>query len=268
MPRKTNKTSHVLNLITNGTPETEEAQETPGAKPSAEPEASAKEAGATKESASQPEGQKPAPENKVIVVNETSENEKLSNEIKNRLEAQLEAEIAQEKGTAKASADNKVDLAESKAEPAAVPKSVESASMDDDRKDEEDAGKEKALTEAQEPAETVKTSSEETAAESSVDKQEPKKEPEEKTYRMVNVMERLLNDMNLDEQMKQYGVCRCSRCKADVQALVLTKLPAKYVIVDNTETSPLIGFYKGSFHVRIFTEIMKACMTVKESPRH
>ena len=72
MAKKTNKTSHVLNLLTNGAPEGEEAKESQSP--------SGKETGAA------------APENKVIVVNETSENEKLSNEIKNRLEAQLEAE--------------------------------------------------------------------------------------------------------------------------------------------------------------------------------
>ena len=264
MPRKTNKTSHVLNLITNGAPEAEEAQETPEAKASAEPAAPAKDAGAAKDTGViQPEGQKAAPENKVIVVNETSENEKLSNEIKNRLETRLEAEIAQERGTAEAPAAE-ADLTESKEEPPAA-EPVESAATDIGGKDEKTAEKEAEPAETQKTAETAKDSEKKTA-EPPADKQE--KKPEEKTYHMLNVMERLLNDMNLDEQMEQYGMCRCSRCKADVQALVLTKLPAKYVIVDNTETSPLIGFYKGSFHVRIFTEIMKACMTVKESPRH
>ena len=62
MAKKTNKTAHLLNTLTSGTTEAEEAKESQGA----------------------------SPENKVIVVNETSENEKLSNEIKNRLEAQLE----------------------------------------------------------------------------------------------------------------------------------------------------------------------------------
>ena len=262
MPRKTNKTSHVLNLITNGTPETEETQEPQEAKKSSEEPAAAvaKETGG-----SQPEGQKPVPENKVIVVNETSENEKLSNEIKNRLEAQLEAEIAQERGTSAAvlpesenkaaeTAEEPVKEAEEPAKAETVPEETAKAS-----EPEEPAKEAQKEAEAAIPAE---------AAHSEQITEPEKKKPEEKIYHMMNVMERLLNDMNLEEQMQQYGVCCCSRCKADVQALVLTRLPAKYVIVDDTQTSPLIGYYKGSFHVRIFTEIMKACMTVKESPRH
>ena len=269
MPRKTNKTSHVLNLITNGTPETEEAQETPEAKKSSEksPDSSAKDAAAVKETGvSQPEAQKSAPENKVIVVNETSENEKLSNEIKNRLEAQLEAEIAQERGTSAAVSTEQTEEKEQE------PVKMESADMQESAETEtKPAEPEEALESAEisegagEKKETAVVPEAEHSEKAAASEE---KKPEEVTYRMMNVMERLLNDMNLDEQMEQYGVCRCSRCKADVQALVLTRLPAKYVIVDETQTSPLIGFYKGSFHVRIFTEIMKACMTVKESPRH
>lgn len=123
---------------------------------------------------------------KVIVVNETSENDKISNEILNRLTDQLEQE-------------------------------------------------EKKITDS---------------------------------YRMVNVMEQLLNRQNLNKYMEQYGVCTCSRCRADVLALILTRLPAKYVVVDGSSVAPIIGFYEGKFKIRILTEIIKSCMDVKDNPRH
>ena len=76
-------------------------------------------------------------------------------------------------------------------------------------------------------------------------------------YHMVNVMEQILRRMNL-----------CSRCQADVLALILTRLPAKYVVVDESSTAPIIGFYESKFRVRILTEIIKACIDVKDHPRH
>ena len=87
-------------------------------------------------------------------------------------------------------------------------------------------------------------------------------------YHMVNVMEQILMRMNLKQYLKQYDVCMCSRCQADVMALILTRLPAKYVVVDESSTAPIIGFYESKFTVRILTEIIKACMDVKEKPRH
>ena len=85
---------------------------------------------------------------------------------------------------------------------------------------------------------------------------------------MVNVMEQILRRMNLPHHMEQYGVCMCSRCQADVLALILTRLPAKYVVVDESSTAPIIGFYESKFRVRILTEIIKACIDVKDHPRH
>lgn len=234
MARKTNKTSHVMNLITNGGPETEEVQE-----------------GALKESVAAPEPQKPAPENKVIVVNETSENEKLSNEIKNRLEAQLEAEVAEAQAAGQMSASGMERAGEgmvAEAEPFAPAQESPAA------------GQEQPSAPAQPQAVRMQPASRDNVGFRDV--------PAEPQYRMLNVMERILGNMDLQAEMKQYGVCLCSRCRADVQALVLTNLPAKYVIVDATATSPIIGYYEGNYRTQIFTEIAKACVKVKERPRH
>lgn len=224
MPRKTNKTSHVLNLITNGSaPEQEaaadekkeEAQQekkdtvTEAAQGGAPKEAAQGRApkemvreaapketvqsGAPKETAQEAVNPKEPVsritangDKTVIVVDETSRNDNISNKILDRLTDQLEEEI-----------QGKLDH-----------------------------------------------------------------------YHMVNVMEQILKRMNLKQYLKQYDVCMCSRCQADVMALILTRLPAKYVVVDESSTAPIIGFYESKFKVRILTEIIKACMDVKENPRH
>ena len=223
MPRKTNKTSHVLNLITNGSaPEQEaaaekkeeaqqekkdavteaaqggapkEAAQGGAPKETAQGEASKEtvQGGAPKETAQEAVNPKEPVsritangDKTVIVVDETSRNDNISNKILDRLTDQLEEEI-----------QGKLDH-----------------------------------------------------------------------YHMVNVMEQILKRMNLKQYLKQYDVCMCSRCQADVMALILTRLPAKYVVVDESSTAPLIGFYESKFKVRILTEIIKACMDVKENPRH
>ena len=208
MPRKTNKTSHVLNLITNGSASEQEdaadekkeaavkdaageetsgkdasSKETPGKDTSAREsfvgETETREA-VSKETASKETVQEgtnlkesvsritATGDKTVIVVNDTSQNDNISSKILDRLTDQLEEEI-----------QGKLDY-----------------------------------------------------------------------YHMVNVMEQILRRMNLKHYMKQYDVCMCSRCQADVMALILTRLPAKYVVVDESSTAPIIGFYESKFKVR------------------
>lgn len=85
---------------------------------------------------------------------------------------------------------------------------------------------------------------------------------------MVNVMEEVVNRYDLSGQMAKYGVCNCSRCHADVQALTLTHLPSKYVVVDGNPIAPIIGYYESKYRSRLLTEVMKACILVKDKPRH
>ena len=219
MAKKTNKTAHLLNTLTSGTPESEET--------------SVKEAGAGA-----------AQENKVIVVNETSENEKLSNEIKSLLESQLEEEMAEAKGLGENFAIAGIFDEE-----------------EEDTKEAEPAAKE------EEPAEPEKTAPPEAAPE---EKEKPEEASRKRAYNMMNVMERLLANMEneMENEMRQNGVCMCDRCRADVQALVLTQMPAKYVIVDSTNISPIMGYYENRYKIPMLTEILKACTKVKEQPRH
>ena len=55
---------------------------------------------------------------------------------------------------------------------------------------------------------------------------------------------------------------------ADVCALVLTGLPAKYVVTNKDSVSPILGYYESKFKIYMLTELIKACNKVRESPRH
>ncbi len=83
----------------------------------------------------------------------------------------------------------------------------------------------------------------------------------------VNVMEVLVDEV-LVRYIKMLGVCPCSRCAADVKALTLCRLPAKYVVLDSTNRSTVLSFYSSRFESEIKNQILVACQTVKEAPRH
>lgn len=248
MAKKTNKTSHVLNLITNGNPP-EPAEQPAASAQESQPAAASQEmpsdaagtgtlpaASMAAEQSVQPiSGNVPAAapvsEKKVIVVDD-SETNRLSDEIRDQLISHLEAEEKQAKEKAEAA---KAEEPQAAAEEEAKPEPVK--------------------------AEEPQAESEPEA------KPEPAK-PAEPEYRMVNVMEQILKRYKLEDQMKRYGVCMCSRCRADVEALALTKLPAKYVVVDSSSVAPIIGFYETRFRVNILTQVIKACMQVKDNPHH
>ncbi|MCD8000775.1 MAG: late competence development ComFB family protein [Clostridiales bacterium] len=194
MPKKTNKTSHVLNLITSGgSPEPEEkvTEVDPQKREEkrAPKEETAVQAAAVEEPAAQEQITRlPSTDKNVLVIDETSQNDKLSSKILDSLTDEV--------------------------------------------------------------------------------KKEEEREDREDNCHMVNVMEQIIKGMNLRRYMEQYEVCLCSRCQADVFALILTRLPAKYVVVAACPTAPIISFYESKFRVRIITEIIKACIDVKENPRH
>lgn len=94
-----------------------------------------------------------------------------------------------------------------------------------------------------------------------------KEEVTDTSFAFVNVMERLVQEKAL-YYMKQFGICVCPRCIADVTALALNKLPPKYVVVNQDAVSPLINFYTNKYAGQITVEITKACIRVGENPYH
>ena len=233
MPRKTNKTSHVLNLITNGSASEQEAavdekkEEAQQEKKDAVTEAA--QGGAPKEAA-QGEASK-----------ETAQGEASKETVRE----------ASPKETVQGGAPKET------AQEAANPKEPVSRIT---------ANGDKTVIVVDETSQNDNISNK--ILDRLTDQLEEEIQGKLDHYHMVNVMEQILKRMNLKQYLKQYDVCMCSRCQADVMALILTRLPAKYVVVDESSTAPIIGFYESKFKVRILTEIIKACMDVKENPRH
>lgn len=83
----------------------------------------------------------------------------------------------------------------------------------------------------------------------------------------VNVMQ-ILVDEQIDRYMDMFRVCICPRCRADVRALALTQLPAKYIVLEKEKADPMMGLYRYRYSTPITVELTKACNTVMNAPHH
>ena len=203
MAKKTNKTSHVLNLITSSQPPVASSGET-------QPSSSA--SGETQQEGSAAEEPVRVPSANVTVVDPREEG-KLAEEIQKNLIQELEKEQTEEQ------------------------------------------------------AEQPKTNAG-TPVQKEPEQQEEQKQKDGPSYRVVNIMEEILTPELILDALKSNDTCTCSRCQADVKALMLTRLPPKYIVADNTTVPMLLTFYRNKFRVAVLSQSMRACMEVKEHPRH
>lgn len=277
MAKKTNKTSHVMDLLTNGA--SGEVNE-PAGEAAASPEGAA-----LQEKKGDVQSHTVTPK-KVTVVDESSRNDRLSQEILNKLSEELESDAAGQSSGEEPPAPA-VQTAGAASAPVAAPAALEAetvleaaAPAEEIPSVEEDAapGEVPAAEAASVPSapEDAKASLDPAPAPPSRKDILPSIMPKSKLherlnqddYHFVNVMELLLLRQDLDSYLDQYGVCKCDRCLADVCALVLTGLPAKYVVAGKDSVSPILGYYESKYKIYMLTELIKACNKVREHPRH
>ena len=92
-------------------------------------------------------------------------------------------------------------------------------------------------------------------------------ESDELDYKFVNVFEEIVRSQVL-EAMQNFDVCTCDRCIVDVVALTVTNLPAKCIVADKGAIFPLLSYYSSKYTTQVQTELVKACVKVKENPHH
>lgn len=83
----------------------------------------------------------------------------------------------------------------------------------------------------------------------------------------VNVMEEIVK-YNALPLMESLGVCTCQHCVNDVIALSLNQMPPRYVVTEKGTLFTKASAYESQHSVDILSAIAKACMQVKNSPRH
>lgn len=227
MAKKTNKTSHVLNLITGSQP----------------PVASS---GETQQEGSAAEEPVRVPSANVTVVDPREEG-KLAEEIQKNLIQELEKEQTEEQ--------------------AEQPGEQEEQSEEQTEEQSEEQSEEQTEEQTEEQIEQPKTNAG-TPVQKEPEQQEEQKQEDGPSYRVVNIMEEILTPELILDALKSNDTCTCSRCQADVKALMLTRLPPKYIVADNTTVPMLLTFYRNKFRVAVLSQSMRACMEVKEHPRH
>ena len=94
----------------------------------------------------------------------------------------------------------------------------------------------------------------------------PDTEPEY-DFQLVNVMEAILDQFQT-EFMEKFGMCTCHRCWLDTRALTLSSLNGKYVVLDRDSVEPMLNFYDHRYRGTIMAQLTKACMTVMANPHH
>ena len=231
MAKKTNKTSHVLNLITGSQPPVTSSGET-------QPPAQA--SGETQQKGSTAEEPVRVLSANVTVVDPREEG-KLAEEIQKNLIRELEKEQTQEQ--------------------AEQPREQEEQSEEQTEQPNEQA------EQAQEQTEQPQTNPG-TPVQKEPEQQKEQKQEDRPSYRVVNIMEEILTPELILDVLKSNDTCTCSRCQADVKALMLTRLPPKYIVADNTAVPMLLTYYHNKFRVAVLSQSIRACMDVKEHPRH
>lgn len=78
----------------------------------------------------------------------------------------------------------------------------------------------------------------------------------------------ILVEAKTDKYMKMFGLCTCPRCRADVIALSLNKLPAKYIVEKEENIIPLLAIFEEPYNTAVVSQVMIACKKVMEHPRH
>ena len=237
MAKKTNKTSHVLNLITGSQPPVASSGET-------QPSSSA--SGETQQEGSAAEEPVRVPSANVTVVDPREEG-KLAEEIQKNLIQELEKEQTEEQ--------------------AEQPGEQEEQSEEQSEEQPEEQPEEQSEEQTEEQTEQPKTNAG-TPVQKEPEQQEEQKQEDGPSYRVVNIMEEILTPELILDALKSNDTCTCSRCQADVKALMLTRLPPKYIVADNTTVPMLLTFYRNKFRVAVLSQSMRACMEVKEHPRH
>ena len=72
-------------------------------------------------------------------------------------------------------------------------------------------------------------------------------------YVSVNVMQALVEE-KVDKCMAEANMCTCPRCRIDVMALALSRLPSKYVVLHSNDTLPMLTVYANRYSAAVTSQ--------------
>ncbi len=81
---------------------------------------------------------------------------------------------------------------------------------------------------------------------------------------LVNTMESIVLE-KLDSVLARFKCCKCDRCKKDIVAMSLNKLPAKYTVLMEGQPTPDID---PQTNAQVLTAMIQSVLAVRAHPRH
>ncbi len=86
--------------------------------------------------------------------------------------------------------------------------------------------------------------------------------------KLKNYMEDAVRDMLDDLMAKRNNICKCSRCRLDILAYALNRLPPKYVVTDKGHTYTRVAEMAQQFATDLVVALSRAIKHVNKNPRH
>ena len=85
---------------------------------------------------------------------------------------------------------------------------------------------------------------------------------------LQNIMLNIVSDLLDQILLKRYNICKCEKCRTDIIAYVLSRIPAKYVTTDVGAISTLVEQEKVENEAEIIRKIIEAIKTIGKYPQH
>ena len=82
---------------------------------------------------------------------------------------------------------------------------------------------------------------------------------------LVNLTENMVLE-KFEAVLAEFRCCKCDRCKKDIFALALNKLPPRYVVIP--QESPGLPNMDSQFSAQVLTALIQSVLQVRRNPRH
>lgn len=83
---------------------------------------------------------------------------------------------------------------------------------------------------------------------------------------LTNLMEEIVFE-KLDATLVRFNCCKCNRCKKDIAALALNRLPSRYVVM-REEDEERRKKAEETYGSEVTSALVQAILLVKKEPRH
>ena len=86
--------------------------------------------------------------------------------------------------------------------------------------------------------------------------------------KVYNYMEAIIADELEKLPASKEILCKCQKCKLDITAWALNRLPPKYIVSEKGRIYTRLGEQNTQFRVDVTRELTKAILYVSKNPRH